>query len=315
MKLLGFALAIMFSPLVWGQGSPLVLKDSDRVVFVGSELVEVDAQYGYFETMLQARFPKAHFTFRNLGWSGDTVWGDARSEFGTQQEGYQKLVDEVTSAKPTVLLIAYGMNESFAGQAGLPHFMQQYDKLLSDLSKIGARIWLIGPNPHEHLGPPLPDPAEHNAELTTYNDAIAQLAVDHRDNFIDLLKFMKLSAAAPHLTTDGIHFTARGYWSLGQILTAHLTNTLGYARQHRPEQLAVLESLRQLINHKNREFFYRWRPQNDTYIFGFRKSEQGRNAVEIPQFDPIVQKLEQQIDEAKQALPWPGDWEINPPAK
>jgi hypothetical protein len=193
--------------------------------------------------------------------------------------------------------------------------MQQYDKLLSDLSKTGARVWLIGPNPHEDLGRPLPDPVEHNAQLALYNDAIATLARDHREGFIDLLKFMKLSPAAPHLTTDGIHFTARGYWSLGQILTAHLTNTFAYARQHRPEQLAALESLRQLINHKNREFFYRWRPQNDTYILGFRKAEQGRNAVEIPQFDPIVQKLEKQIDDAKQSLPAPGDWELSLPAK
>ena len=39
---------------------------------------------------------------------------------------------------------------------------------------------------------------------------------------------------------------------------------------------------------KNRLYFYRWRPQNETYLFGFRKHEQGNNAVEIPQFDPLV---------------------------
>jgi hypothetical protein len=32
-------------------------------------------------------------------------------------------------------------------------------------------------------------------------------------------------------------------------------------------------------------FFHRWRPANWTYLFGFRKHEQGRNAVEIPRFD------------------------------
>jgi hypothetical protein len=46
-------------------------------------------------------------------------------------------------------------------------------------------------------------------------------------------------------------------------------------------------------------FFHRWRPQNETYIFGFRKHEQGNNAVEIPQFDPLVTQIETEIDKLK----------------
>ena len=37
-----------------------------------------------------------------------------------------------------------------------------------------------------------------------------------------------------------------------------------------------------------------------TYLFGFRKHEQGNNAVEIPQFDPLVVELETQIQALKQ---------------
>ena len=48
------------------------------------------------------------------------------------------------------------------------------------------------------------------------------------------------------------------------------------------------ESVRATINAKNELYFHRWRPQNVTYLFGFRKHEQGNNAVEIPQFDPLV---------------------------
>ena len=46
-------------------------------------------------------------------------------------------------------------------------------------------------------------------------------------------------------------------------------------------------------------FFHRWRPQNHTYLFGFRKHEQGQNAKEIVQFDPLVEKAEKQIAELK----------------
>jgi hypothetical protein len=47
---------------------------------------------------------------------------------------------------------------------------------------------------------------------------------------------------------------------------------------------------------KNMLFFHRWRPQNETYLFGFRKHEQGNNAREIPQFDPFIEKTETEIN-------------------
>src|SRR5204863_2129114 len=55
------------------------------------------------------------------------------------------------------------------------------------------------------------------------------------------------------------------------------------------------EDLRRIILKKNQLFFNRWRPENSTYLFLFRKHEQGRNAQEIPQFDPLVQAEEANI--------------------
>jgi lysophospholipase L1-like esterase len=55
------------------------------------------------------------------------------------------------------------------------------------------------------------------------------------------------------------------------------------------------EALRQLLLRKNELYFHRWRPQNITYLFGFRKHEQGNNAADIARFDPFIQDLEQQI--------------------
>ena len=55
------------------------------------------------------------------------------------------------------------------------------------------------------------------------------------------------------------------------------------------------EELRGLVVAKNKLFFHRWRPANETYIFLFRKHEQGNNAVEIPQFDPLVEEAERKV--------------------
>jgi putative heme-binding domain-containing protein len=61
-----------------------------------------------------------------------------------------------------------------------------------------------------------------------------------------------------------------------------------------------IEELRKTIVKKNELFFYRWRPQNQTYLFGFRKYEQGQNAKEIPMFDPLISAEEEKIEKLKQ---------------
>src|SRR3954469_13338955 len=99
-----FFLLLLPSPPLLAEAPKFTLADGDRIIFVGATMVERDAQYGYFETLLNAQFPAARFTFRNLGWSGDTVWGESRAEFGTPKDGYARLVQEVIEAKPTILL-------------------------------------------------------------------------------------------------------------------------------------------------------------------------------------------------------------------
>lgn len=60
------------------------------------------------------------------------------------------------------------------------------------------------------------------------------------------------------------------------------------------------EAMRKLLLKKNELYFHRWRPQNITYLFGFRKHEQGNNAADIAKFDPFIQELEKQIHELQQ---------------
>jgi len=81
----------------------------------------------------------------------------------------------------------------------------------------------------------------------------------------------------------------------------------GIAIPSSPDYLQV-EALRKKIQEKNRQFFHRWRPQNETYLFGFRKHEQGQNAREIPQFDPIVASHEEEISKLKQPVQRTYEW-------
>ena len=73
---------------------------------------------------------------------------------------------------------------------------------------------------------------------------------------------------------------------------------------------AQAEKMRQAIIRKNQFVFHRYRPQNETYLFLFRKHEQGNNAKEVFQFGAHIEKLEKQI--AKLARPKKIQFEIRP---
>src|SRR5829696_1268978 len=156
--------------------APAEFKATDRVVLIGSTLIEREQRYGYWEALLTARYPG--IKVRNLGWSGDDVFGTARKAFDLDKPdiGRQRLVELALAEKPTVILIAYGANEAFEGEAGLDKFKKGYEKLLDELAPARARTILMSPPPAEDKGRPLPDPGPQNKRLAHCRDAIKQIA-------------------------------------------------------------------------------------------------------------------------------------------
>lgn len=381
------AVLIFFDTGAWAAG-PFRLIDGDRVVLIGSTLIEREQREGYWETALTRRFPTISFTVRNLGWSGDTVWGHARAGFGSTADGFRHLKEHVQALKPTVLVVAYGANESFDGAAGLERFVAGVGTLLDAATPEGARLVFVGPPRQEDLGRPLPDPTQHNKDVKRYSDAIAELAVKRGSTFVPLFQLIpdgaKTAPPTP-LTDNGIHLTPWGYWRSARTLElglglgalgwrvelsadnrtrpvaegTTLTN-FGVGPLHfdatddalpmppapvdgrptwpavsqpqrmlrishlapgdytlridgkqmvrasaelwergvtldRGPELDQAERLRRAIVAKNELYFHRWRPQNDTYLYGFRRHEQGKNAAEIPRFDPLIARQEAEI--------------------
>src|SRR5207248_7569188 len=83
-----------------------------------------------------------------------------------------------------------------------------------------------------------------------------------------------------------------------RLYSEHFYRLLG--EKERPSEVPAapsgsLEILNAAIRKKNELFFHRWRPANWTYLLGFRKQEQGQNAVEIPKFDPLIAEWEARI--------------------
>ena len=274
-----------------------LLRDGDRVVLIGNTFIEREGNYGHIETALTLGASAAgkRITFRNLGWSGDTVFGHARSYFGPPEEGFQRLKAHLEMLKPTVIVSCYGAVAAYEGEKGKADFIAGYKRLLemAGAASGGARFVLMSPPPCETLGAPLPDMAPQNLRLASYRDSIRKLADTEGHSFVDLFAELGSGNAQRRVpwTDAGIHFTDAGYRSLAPVVA-------GLFSLQVPEQKSDAGAeLRKLIQAKNRLFFHRWRPQNETYLHGFRKHEQGNNAVEIPQFDPLVEAKEEAIHE------------------
>jgi hypothetical protein len=366
----------------------LKLEEGDRVVLLGNTLIEREQRSGYWEAALTAQLPGKKLLVRNLGWSGDTVFGTAQAGFGSVADGFRHLKEHTLALKPTVLVIGYGSVEAFDGPEGLPGFVAGLNTLLDTLEPAKARLVLLSPLRQEDLGRPLPDPTTQNRNLRLYTDALRTVAKKRGATFVDLYDSLPDGARATPpapLTDNGIHLTPWGYWRSSFALAKELglreanwqievnastreargsgavpgkvvaqaeriafpvrddllppapppsagapekpvwpfartltvkelpagsyTLTIDGKEVHTASaaqwakgvrltggpEFDQAEKLRQTIVAKDELYFHRWRPQNETYLFGFRKHEQGKNAREIPQFDPLVADKEADI--------------------
>jgi lysophospholipase L1-like esterase len=394
-RLLGL-LVVIATPIAGGEPPRFELSSGDRIVLVGDTLIERDQRYGYLEAMLTLLNPDKDLTFRNLGWSGDTVAGLSRAGFDPPEAGYRQLIEQVLAAKPTVLIVGYGMADSFDGEAGRPRFVAGLNRFLDAVATTKARVVVLTPIAHARQGGSLPDPSPHLAMLERYSRSIAEVAQSRGAWFIDLFEPTRAREARAEITDDGVHLNEVGYRFLAVQIIRGLDpsatreaprvelsadGTVGPGRGVKVdrvqrsatgvrlrltrETLAVLgdegdrpptdsalflkvaglptgrhelridgrpdetrsaeswargariagvadraqaEQLRAAINQKNRLFFHRWRPQNITYLFGFRKHEQGNNAVEIPRFDPLVAEQEREIARLRKPVAREYEW-------
>jgi len=243
MKPLGLSLLLLVAvhaPLQ-AQGK-VPFQQGDRVVFIGDTFAERAGLYGYIETLIHARFPDHKLTFRNMGYSADTVGvhvADIRN--GTTEDNrasnralnFGPMPGHLAEAKADVLLMCFGMADSFAGKAGLEDFDKNLRFLLKHHSeqkyngKTPPRFILVGPIAHEKLDGQFPDPSEHNENLKLYTAAMKKVADEQKLPFIDLFQPTKKvmdelatekSKEPRKLTINGIHLNQAGYYVVSHVI-------------------------------------------------------------------------------------------------
>ena len=288
------------------------LHEGDRVVFLGNSFFERARQHGHLETSLTLRWPDRKITFRNLGWDGDTVFGHSRtggrrrSVFGDPEEGFGKMIAHLRQLDPTVVFVAYGWNESFAGEQGAPGFRRGLERLLEEAGN--KRFVLLSPTPAERgFGAELPftrkeglrgqdHVSRRNATLKSFRDVIASVATEGGHHFVDL--FSALQQSKTPYSSNGIHPSAEGYRSIARTMAT----SLSLPRPAVALDSREAEALRSNIVRKNSLYFHRWRPRNDAFVYGERKNEQATAQTEPEKFEPFVSGQEDLILEKLKAL-------------
>ncbi|GAA4456845.1 hypothetical protein GCM10023189_26710 [Nibrella saemangeumensis] len=361
--------------------APFSLNNGDRVLFLGNSLFENDLLYGYLELALTTRWPDRQLTFRNIGWSGDDVFGAARGTITNPPTPYDVLIEQLTKAKPTLVFLAYGGIESEQGEAGLPRFNEGLNKLLDKIDQLGASAILLSTTPVFSGGTP-EKTAQRNAQLELYAAAIGRTARDRGIRYLDIYTPIQQLSRQVSLSDNGIHLNETGYYYLASTLEAALglpprqqditlqvlkqgtqasnkvklqstgqgNQTLTFtvdephlplpisrdgsriagkgptitiaglkkgfytltadgaqlitasAKQwaegvpmHRGPLYQQASQLQEMIRKKNDLFFQQYRPQNHTYIIGFRSYEQGRHMKTLDDLSFIITWLEGQI--------------------
>lgn len=402
--------------------APFQFEDGDHVVFVGATFFERAQLSEHLEATLAGTCGDKHVTFRNLGWSADTVFADSRGIFEKPDVGYLRMVEHIRAEEPTVAFICYGQNEALTGGMTPEQYSQQLGRLLDELTASGITCVLLSPHALLPASPPIPSPARFNARVKVYSEATSSVAqsrgllfVDLFSNFANRMREIDYEINScyklpPELerhtenpdtmalgifrtfSENGMHLTDHGYECASAIVRERLldipatlpvvvvdpksqsvesdavnirdikwnadnTKFLTFELQEKfltalPTVISIAgedansvsidgvtiqsgdkteplmqrtflaarvnearrgrsfatqtnpqyEALRQLLLKKNELYFHRWRPQNITYLFGFRKHEQGNNAADIAKFDPFIQDLEKQIHQLQQPL-------------
>ncbi len=240
---------------------PLKLEKGDRICFIGNLLLDAERRYGHLETLIHQHHPKHEVTVRNLAWPADEI------DLMPRPDNFGDLDQHLTYFKADVIIAAYGYNESFAGNEGLPAFKQRLEKFLTHLKshayngKTAPRIVLVSPVAGETYGGGKAVMRNGN-NLALYTHAMDEVARKTQVGFVNLLSY----DVPKNRTIDGHALNKMGH--------AHFADST-FEALFSNAATQINESLRQLVVEKASQFFYRYRPLNTFYYTGGRNKSYG----------------------------------------
>ncbi len=260
-------------------------KKDNTILFYGNSMIERLLEHGELEARLQIAQPGSTLQIRSLAWTGDEVGNRLRLE------GYAKHMKNLLAEWPAnTIVLGYGLNESFAGEAGLTEFKQHYTAHLEQLSGLhpGARFVMLSPIAIEGAS------AARQAEVDLYRNAIAELATGVGAEFVDLNALTKAAYAKSDeaLTNNGVHLNEKGNQVVAKALAEEIAIIRGLSATTLTEpDPAHLQEVAEAASAKHRRVAEVVRPKNAVVYFGVRARTNEYNE-EMPRYHEMIRQTE-----------------------
>ncbi|MEM7454809.1 MAG: PVC-type heme-binding CxxCH protein [Planctomycetota bacterium] len=276
LRALFFCIVLSFSPSLL-KAQQLELEQGDHISFIGNTMADRMQHDGWLETMIQLRHPQHELVIRNLGFATDTLTTRMRSrDFGSPDKW-------LTAAGTDVVFMMFGFNESFDGEDGIEKFRRD---LLSEIGRLKSQSYngdsapavvMISPIASENLETHnLPDPAEANARIGLYAQAMKQIAAENSIPYVDLFSTSQMLYAASDvpLTINGIHLNETGNRLIAEVIASSLfdedgfsESDIGYSKGAMEERA---EATRAAVLEKNFYWYNFYRTTDGYSIYGGR---------------------------------------------
>ncbi|HBM77970.1 MAG TPA: hypothetical protein DD438_07655, partial [Verrucomicrobiales bacterium] len=263
--------------------SELPFEKSGRVLLYGNSFVGRLQEHGLFEAAVQMAHPEKELEFRSLAWTGDEVGYRLRPE--RYSNHLRKLLDRWPA---NMVILGFGLNESFAGEAGVGTFRQDLQSYLREMKRRhpGASLIALSPIATEDLKHRYyPEAGRRNSEIRSYVRIMSEVSSERGALFVDLFT-PSLAAYAQEeapLTSNGIHLNDQGYAMIARALSRELLGEETYAKL----DFARAEVVAQEVRRKAQYVASVVRPVNTVLYFGVRGRAHEYDA-EIPRFHELI---------------------------
>tara|TARA_B100001093_G_scaffold326224_1_gene311221 strand:- start:1740 stop:4616 length:2877 start_codon:yes stop_codon:yes gene_type:complete len=261
-------IAVLFIVATISSKADFPFENGDRICYIGSGLADRMQHDGWLETLLQSRLSDKQLVFRNLGFTGDTIFSQPRNKGFTPTETY------LAHCEADVLFVFFGFNESFAGGEKLPVFKRRYTEMIESYQALkpngatAVRLVLFSPIAHEDLNDSnLPDGSENNARIAQYAEVIGEIAASKSLPFVDLFSATQslYQTNSEPLTINGVHLNEEGNRQVAEVIAQALLGK-------RTRATGSLEPLRTAVLDKNWHWFNRFRATDGNDVWGGRST-------------------------------------------
>jgi len=214
--------------------APLLLRNGDRVVFLGDSITNSGGFVQYIDAYLRTRFPDRHVELINLGLSSETVTGLSEPDHPfPRPDLHERIARALEQTKPSVVVLCYGMNDGIYYPFSDDRFAKykaSIHEMIDRVHKAGARVILMTPPPFDagamagHLLPASSSKfsyaqpyADYDSTLKRYSEWLltlrsrSQTVVElHRATW-DYINAVRKTNPGYHLAPDGVHPTPDGH--------------------------------------------------------------------------------------------------------